>query len=494
MATDRIGSPPPSLPPTTGFDTTPPGNGSTGVGGTQGTAPLGAVTPEAVAAARPNVLSPALSAPKANISPLDRPKIVLPSDTSSLSVGDLIQLIQAEIQKTSEALATAQNSQIKQDSLKQQAANTSQIEALKDAANQIIEIQEQQKAMEIAQWCMTAFSIFMTVCTAGSLGVLFGPLMVAATVVTQVPIEGKNFSGWLTEGVGEGVGQMQKAMLKQMLKDQGIEPTQEAMDKMNKEIEGNQDYYAMAIMITLEVTVAIVIAVASFGSAAGPAAAGGAEAVAQEGTTAAVNIASEVAQTAMKEAADIAAKTAETAIKETTEVIQKTAQTAVQQVENVVQQTVQESTSQATNIVSEAVQQTAKEATDITTKTAKTVLEGAEKVADATTQTAAEGAQQLAKAQKIISLGQTIGTTAKDLAFDGVNIHTAVLQYENSENLANADKIKGYVKFLQQILKADQEFLKELIEMQSNIADTTKNILQTEHATNMHIANLTTHA
>jgi vacuolar-type H+-ATPase subunit H len=464
------------------------------VGGKRGTTPLGAVTPEAIAAARPNVLSPALSAPKANISPLDRPKIVLPSDTSSLSVGDLIQVIQAEIQKTSEALATAQNSQIKQDSLKQQAANTSQIAALKDAANQIVEIQEQQKAMEIAQWCMTAFSIFMTVCTAGSLGVVFGPLMVAATVVTQVPIEGKNFSGWLSQGVGEGVGGLQKAMLKQMLEDRGIEPTPEAMDKMNKEIEGNQDYYAMAIMITLEVTVAIVIAIASFGAAAAPAAGGAAEGIAQEGTSAAINIATEIAETTLKEAADVATKTAETAIKETTEVIQKAAQTAVQQAENLVEQTVQESTSQATNIVSETVQQTAKEATDITTKAAKTTLETAEKAANTATQTASEGAQQLARAQKVISLGQTIGTTAKDLALDGVNIHTAVLQYENSENLANADKVKGYVKFLQQILKADQEFLKELIDMQANIADTTKGILQTEHATNMHIANLTTHA
>ena len=145
MATDRIGSQPPSLPPTTGFDTTPPSHGTTGTGTTQGAAPLGTVTPEAIVAARPNVLSPTLSAPKANISPLDRPKIVLPSDTSSLSVGDLIQMIQAEIQKTSEALATAQNSLIKQDSLNQQAANTSQIAALKDAANQIIEIQEQCK-------------------------------------------------------------------------------------------------------------------------------------------------------------------------------------------------------------------------------------------------------------------------------------------------------------------------------------------------------------
>ncbi len=494
MATDRLGNLPPSLPPTTGFDTTPPNGGAAAVGGTQGTAPLGTVTPETIAAARPNVLSPALSAQKPNISPLDRPKIVLPSDTSSLSVGDLIQIIQSEIQKTSEALAQAQNSQIKQDSLKQQAANNSQITALKEAADQIVEIQKEREAMEIAQWCMTAFSIFMTVCTAGSLGVVFGPLMVAATVVTQVPIEGKNFSGWLTEGIGEGVGQMQKAMLRQMLKDKGIEPTPEAMAKMNHEIESNQDYYAMAIMIAAEITIAVVVAIATFGADAGPAAAGAAQGVAQESTAAAINIASEIAETTMKEAADLATKTTETVIKQTTDVIQKTAQTAVEQAENLVQQTVQESTAQATNIVTEAVQQTTKEATDITAQTAKATLETSEKVADAATKTAAEGAQQLAKAQKYFSLAQTVGTTVKDLALDGVNIHTAVLQYENSENLAEADKTKGYVKFLQQILKADQEFLKELIEMQANIADTTKSILQTEHATNMHIANLTTHA
>jgi vacuolar-type H+-ATPase subunit H len=373
-------------------------------------------------------------------------------------VGDLIQIIQSEIHKTSEALAKAQNSQIKQDSLKQQAANNSQITALKDAANQIIEIQEQQKAMEIAQWCMTAFSIFMTVCTAGTLGVVFGPLMVAGTVVTQVPIEGKNFSGWLTQGIGEGVGGMQKAMLKQMLKDRGIEPTPESMDKMNKEIENNQDYYAMAIMIAAQITIAVVVAVATFGAAAGPAAAGATEGIAQESTAAAINIASEIAETTLKEAADLATKTTETVIKQTTDVIQKTAQTAVEQAENLVQQTVQESTSQATNIVTEAVEQTTKEATDITTKTAKATLETAEKVADETVKTAAEGAQQLAKAQKLFSLTQTIGTTVKDLALDGVNIHTAVLQYENSENLAEIDKTKGYVKFLQQILNSDQEF------------------------------------
>jgi hypothetical protein len=472
MAIDGIGGSTPLIPPS--------GDGVQGSDNTNGTgsvtAPIVAKTPTTPP---PNILSTAILSPKANASPLDRPKIILPSDTSSLSVGDLIQLIQAEIQKTTDALAEVQNSQIKSDSLRQQAANTSQIEALKSAADQIIEIQKQQEAMEIAQWCMTAFSIFITVCTAGTLGVIAGPLMIAGTVATQVPIEGKNFSGWLTQGVGEGVGQMQKAMLRQMLKDKGIEPTQEAMDKFNSEIENNQEYYAMAIMITLEIAVAVVIAVASLGSTAGPAATGAASAVTQTSASAAANIAARAAETAMKEASQIATKTAETAIRETTKIVEKTAETAVQQ---------------ATNIASKTVQSATTEAANITAKTVQTTVDKAAKVAETSTKVASESARQLAKIQKAYQVTETIGTVAKDLAMDGVKLHTSYLQYENSQNLASTDQVKAYVKFLQQILSSQQEFLKELIEMQANIASTTKNILQTEHATNMHIANLTTHA
>lgn len=486
MAIDGLGgSTPPLTPPADLNDDTgsPSSPGTTGVAGTSGTpgaAAVGGTPPEAPPVVNaPNVPPPPISVPKPNSTPLDRPKLVLPSQATSLSVGDLIQLIQAEIQKTSEALAQAQNSAIKQDSLRQQAANTSQIAALKDAAEQIIEIQKEQEAMEIAKWCMFAIALFITVSTAGTLGAIGGPLMVAATVCMQVPIEGKDFSGWLTEGMGEGIGQLQKAVLKQALKDRGITPTQEAMDKFNEEIENNQDYYAMAILIALEVTVAVVIAVATWGAGASTAATGGVAAVTETATAEAINIATKTVETATQEAAEVATKVAETAVKETTKAVEKAAQTALEQ---------------ATKIAEKTAEKTIKEATDVTTKVAQTTIKSAAKAAESSTQSAAEGAAQLSKIQKAISITQTIGTTAKDLAMDGVSIHTAVLQYENSENLANADKIKAYVKFLQQILKSDQEFLKELIEMQSNIADTTKGILQTEHSTNLHIANLTTHA
>lgn len=480
MAIDGLGgsTPPITPPPADHHDAGGTGPAS-GPGATGSTTPVGGANTQVPPVTTPNVPPPPISVPKSNSTPLDRPKLVIPSQATSLSVGDLIQLIQSEIQKTSEALAQAQNSAIKQDSLKQQAANTSQIEALKSAADQIIEIQEEQEAMEIANWCMTAFAIFITVCTAGTLGVIGGPLMVAATVATQVPIEGKNFSGWLTQGIGEGVGELQKAMLRQALKDRGINPTQEAMDKFNQEIEDNQDYYAMAILITLEVAVAIVISVATFGAGAPEAATGGAAAVAETAATESINIATEAAETATQEALEVATKVAETAVKETTKAVEKVAKTAVEEVAN------------ATEKVAE---KSIKEATDAASKVAQTTIKTATRAAETSAHSAAEGAAQLNKLQKAFNLTQTIGTTAKDLAMDGVSIHTAVLQYENSENMANADKVKAYVKFLQQILKSDQEFLKELIEMQSNIADTTKGILQTEHSTNLHIANLTTHA
>ena len=476
MAIDGLGgSTPPLTPPIE--PNTPPNeakgtSGAPSTAGTAGAVPLASVAPQSPVAVVANVISPAISAPKPNSTPLDRPKLVLPSQATSLSVGDLIQLIQAEVQKTSEALAQAQNSQIKQDSLRQQAANNDQIKALNAAADQIIEIQKQQKAMEIANWCMTAFAIFMTVCTAGTLGVIGGPLMIAGTVATQVPIEGKNVSGWLTEGVGEGIGQMQKAIVRKTLEDRGITPTQEAMDKFNSEIENNQDYYAMAILITIQVGIAVAISVATFGAGAPTAAGGGATAVANTSTSAALNVASKAAETTMKEATQAATKVVETAVKETTKAVQKSAEIAVQEV---------------TNASQKVVQETVKQTAEVTQK----VTEAAVK---ATTKSAEMSITTLEKAQKAFNLAQTIGTTAKDLAMSGASIHTAVLQEENSENMANADKVKAYVKFLQQILKSDQEFLKELLEMQANIANTTKSILQTEHSTNMHIANLATNA
>jgi hypothetical protein len=52
--------------------------------------------------------------------------IVIPSDLSSFSVGDLSEMIQDEVQKTTDALSNIQKVQIKEDSTQEQAANKAQ--------------------------------------------------------------------------------------------------------------------------------------------------------------------------------------------------------------------------------------------------------------------------------------------------------------------------------------------------------------------------------
>ena len=467
-------------------------------GKAQGSAPVGGVTPQAPAQPVVNVAAPPVSLPTPTPSPLDRPKLVIPSAATSLSIGDLIILVQQQIQKTSEALASAQNSAMKADALKQQAAATSQIEALNDAADQILEIQKMQEDIAIANWCMFALAVFMTVCTAGSLGVIFGPLMVAGTVLTQVPIEGKNVSGWLTEGIGEGIGLAQKAMLKEMvvqgLKDRGIDPSTVDLDQMlveaNDEIEANQDYYAMAILITLQVCVAIIITAATLGSGTGQAVGGATVGISSSAAAGATNAATNAANSAANAASQTATQVAQTVTEQTTKVVKEVAEQTVKTAVDLTAKVAQEAVQKSSEVATQATTQ----ATTVATNLAKNAADAATKGANTASSAAAAAASTASKAMKAFTIIKEIGTVSKDLALDGVNIHTAILQYENSETLADADKIKGYIKFLQNIMKNDQEFLSELLEMQANIAETTRGILQTEHSTNMRIANLTTHA
>jgi hypothetical protein len=513
MAIDGLGSKSPLTPPLD-LDTPPAnqdlgasdegkdtpkagGTGATGgtgaAGNVAGATPLGDVS--APVAPIVNVISPAVSAPKPNSTPLDRPKLVLPSQATSLSVGDLIMLIQAEIQKTSDALAEAQNSQIKQDGLKQQAANTSQIEALNDAANQILEAQEMQEAMEIANWCLFAITCLAIGFTMG----FMSPLL-AVTVITQVPIEGKNLSGWVTEGLSLGIEEYGKAVAIQALKDNGYDPKKagynsyeeafeciEGLADKNEEVAG---YSAMAALIALEVMVAVIVSVVTFGSGAPAAAGTTAGSVTSQATGQAIKVAEQVAEQTIQKSLEITEKV----VKNTVEQTVKAAQKSVELTAKVAEKTAQETTQVAQKVAQEtaqvaekAAQETANVASKATQNAAKIAVEGAKT-------TASEAGKQSSNIQKALNVTQAIGSCAKDLAIDGVQIDIAIVQEKGSEATANAEKIKGYIKFLQQILKADQEFLKELIDMQANIAETTRGILQTEHTTNMHIASLTTHA
>jgi hypothetical protein len=523
MAIDGLGSntpfiPPPDVdPPPTNKDggksddgkDTPKAGGPGGTsapgaaGNVTGSPPVGdanAPTPPIV-----NVISPAVSAPKPNSTPLDRPKLVLPSQATSLSVGDLIILVQQEIQKTSESLAQAQNSQIKQDGLKQQAANNDQIKALNDAAEQIKEAQEMQEALDIANWCIFAVTMLVSAITFGVCSPLLGLI-----ALTQVPIEGKNLSGWINEGVTKGLTEFNKAIILKAMEDKGFDYKKAGYASMDDAFEGlglasqNEEtsgYEAMAIEITVEIGIAIIVSVCTFGVGAPAAAGGGAAAVTETTAEGAISTAETIVEQVMEEATQAAEKAVQTTVEQTVKAAEKSVEISAQIAEKSAEETMQvaeKTAEESAQIVEKTAEQTAKitektteQAAKVAEKTTQTSLKTAVKTAQTAAKSAAQSAQKL---QKAFNLVQTIGSTAKDLAMDGAHIDLAIIQEKGSEASANADKIKGYVKFLQQILKQDQEFLKELIEMQANIADTTKGILQTEHSTNMHIANLTTHA
>lgn len=92
-----------------------------------GLTPTPPVNPTAPAG---NVAPPPASAPTPTPSPLDRPQISIPSDLSGFSVGDLSELIETEVQKTSDALNNIQKVEIKESSTAEQAANHSQWQKL----------------------------------------------------------------------------------------------------------------------------------------------------------------------------------------------------------------------------------------------------------------------------------------------------------------------------------------------------------------------------
>jgi hypothetical protein len=147
----------------------------------------------------------------------------------------------------------------------------------------------------------------------------------------------------------------------------------------------------------------------------------------------------------------------------------------------------EEAVDEGVNIAEDATEEAVQEGTQ---EAAQAIQES---VNDAVT-TATNQAKSLQRLQKAVDISTNLVQTAGSLTQDAVGIHTAYLDMENTDNQADADKIKAYTKFLQTMLSQEEDFLKQIIDSQSNIADTVKDVLQTEHSTNMHIAGLTTNA
>jgi hypothetical protein len=378
-----------------------------------------------------NVPIPAVTTAPSASSPLDRPQLTLPASVTGSSMGDLIEMIQDEIQKTSDALANIQKIQISEDSKKQQAANKDQIEKLNSAADQIEQAQEMKDDMADVEWAMLALSCVVALFTFGA---TMGPIIAGLTALTQVPIEGQNLMGWVTTGVGDGLAELEKG-LEDFCEATGIvHKSSEELTADGKSIDDTKNYQAMALMTYLTIAISIISIAVTFGGAAPEAASADAELIGEDAEVAANEVVSEIVEEVEEEA-------------------------------------------------SESVSQSLKSAMDA-------AKQGLSKAKDTVTDLMAESKQ----AQRIYNAVTTSIQTAGSLVTDGMSIDKSILEYENANNQADADKIKAYTKFLEKMLAQEESFLKEILDAQSNIAETVKDILQTEHSTNLHIANLTTHA
>jgi len=442
---NKLGGPSTPIIPDNPPDHPPVGDG-TPAGGTPGAAPVGGATPTPPAAPGlpvGNVAPPPVTTPTPTASPLDRPKIVIPAAVTGASMGDLIEMIQDEIQKTSDALASIQKIQIQEDSSKQQQANKDQITKLNSAADQIEQAAEMQKDMEIVQWV-----IFAVMCAVA--WEFMGPVGAALTALTQVPIEGQNMMGWLTTGVGDALGDIEKDIEDDINDDSksitghGIK-SDDDIKSDDKQIEDSQGYQAMAVMTYLTIAISVITIVASLGTAAPEAVGADVDVGVNEG------------------------------LADTEEIVNEVVNEIEEEVEEEVEETVTETTKTATDAVKQA-------------------LGKAKDVAQDVKSSVQEVMQETKQVQRLYNAVNTIVQTASTITQSSMGIYKGYLDEENSENQADADKIKAYTKFLQNILSQEEDFLKEIINSQSNIANTVKDVLQTEHSTNMHIANLTTHA
>ena len=77
-----------------------------------------------------NISPPPATAPLPTASPLDRPQISIPSDLSGFSAGDLSEIIENEVQKTSDALKNIQTVENKENTKEQLDANKRQWQKL----------------------------------------------------------------------------------------------------------------------------------------------------------------------------------------------------------------------------------------------------------------------------------------------------------------------------------------------------------------------------
>jgi hypothetical protein len=454
--------------PDADFQTDDGTEGSTTVKTSVATAADG-VTPIAPVGTSPKIVDvtvppPTISKAPALKTPVSNPTLTSNSPVSALSTGDLILLVQKLIKKTQEELSKVAREEISSTQKNTKAQNDATIAKLKDAISQQEKAAEEKKKLQIANWVLLAVGLFISVFTFG-VGSPIAAALVAGAIFETVPIKGKTGSDWLNYGVGKGIqayaewGFKNKASEDEYGKPYDLLSEGQKAELDNK-FETDSQYAGTAVIIAAQIAIAVVVSVITFGAGA-PAAAGGA----------ATAITGEVAEDAVEIGVEVASEIAEESVEEA----------------------VEGATQAASQASSEAIETATDTAGEVAENTGEAAEEGAEKGGEVG-QKVADNSAKITRNLKIVK-GVIDGTQSLAKAgVDAGNIHASYLDWQATNLKTDAESIKSYVKYLNQILNQEEDFLKELIEAQAKETDTVSSILKTEHETNLHIASIPSNA
>ncbi len=380
----------------------------------------------------PPLLPPVLGQGSLGGSAVDGPVLPTVSSMGNLSAADMLQIIRKEIKSIAEALQKAQAQVIQ--------SNQSTIQAKSEAT--ITKLNEAIEKLQEAQKIKDAMGIFNKVMY-GVMGVvlaLMTPLMACMPPLAVLAWGG--FAAYITVNEKDNGKIMEDCMTK-ISEAFGKAWESEGKDKQRE----NGMIAFTSFMASIQILIAVIAIIASFGSSAPAVAGTTASTTATQIAMAATQSATTAASAAGTSAATTAASSAATA-----------------------------ATTAATTAAS-----TAASAAGTAATTASSTASTAASAAGTTASTVAQVAQKLAG---LVQAGVTIGTSA-------AKITAGVYDYEGTMMKADAEEMKAQIKMLQNLLKNEMDFLQQLVSVQAELDKGVASILRDEHQTNQHMQQIT---
>jgi hypothetical protein len=448
----------------------------------------------------PPLMPPVLGQGSLGSSAVDGPFLPPVSSMGNLSAADMLQIIRKEIKNIAEALQTAQAQVIK--------SNQSTIEAKSQAT--ITKLNEAIEKLQEAQEIKDAMSIFNKVMY-GVMGVVLALLtpMMACMPPLAVLAWGA-FAAYITVNEKDN-GKIMEDCMNEISEAFGVAWESEGKDKQRE----NGMIAFTSFMASIQILIAIIAIVASFGSAtpavaattatttatqialaatqtattaaaaAGTSAASAAAtAAATAASTAAATAASTAAATAASSAATAATTAATTAASSAATAATTAATSAATSAATAASTSATTAASSAATAASTSATTAASSAATAASTAASTASSSASSAASAagtTAQTVATAAQKLAG---LVQAGVTIGTSS-------AKITAGVYDYQGTMMKADAEETKAQIKMLQNLLKNEMDFLQQLVSVQAELDKGVASILRDEHQTNQKMQQIT---